>query len=145
MWIVYLVDYALLWRHPLSVGTPAPYDAIARPGGIALMVAGIVLVVWAYAVLGAYWSGSISMREDHRVVTAGPFAYIRHPVYAGFLLGVFGGAIALADPLAFVAAVISVPLMRGRALAEERFLESRLGDEYRAYRRRVRMFVPRLF
>lgn len=142
--VLYVVDYALMWRHPVVVTTPVWYDALVRPLGLALMAAGIVLVAWAYVTMCGYWSGDISRRGDHRVVQEGPFALVRHPVYAGFLLGVFGGALALADPLVGVAAIVSVPLMRGRARAEERFLEEALGDAYREYRRRVPMFVPRI-
>ena len=145
VWVLYLVNYAIVWRHLIVLNTPAWYDAVARPLGIALMLAGIALVAWAYAAMGGYWSGSISVREDHRVVVWGPFAFVRHPVYAGYLLGVSGAAIALADPVAAFAAIVSVPIMAGRARAEERFLEARLGDAYRDYRRRVRMFVPGLF
>jgi protein-S-isoprenylcysteine O-methyltransferase len=145
VWLVYLVDYALAWRHPLALATPDWYGAAVRPLGLLCMAAGLAVVVWAYRVLGAYWSGSISVRRDHRVVESGPFAVVRHPVYAGFLLGVCGAALALADPAVALAAAASVPFVRGRALAEERFLEERLGDAYRDYRRRVRMFVPGLF
>jgi protein-S-isoprenylcysteine O-methyltransferase Ste14 len=145
VWLLYLVDYTLVWRHPVVIDAPAWYDVALRPFGLALMLAGIALVAWAYATMGGYWSASISMRDDHRLVQAGPFALVRHPVYAGFLLGLFGGALALADPLVALAAIASVPIMRGRAFAEERFLETRLGDAYRDYRRRVRMFVPGLF
>ncbi|TMD57059.1 MAG: isoprenylcysteine carboxylmethyltransferase family protein [Chloroflexi bacterium] len=145
IWVLYAVDYAILLRHPLPTLTPSWYDALVRPLGLALMVAGIVVVGWAYATMGGYWSGAISARADHRVIAEGPFAFVRHPVYAAFLLGVIGGALALADPVAAVTALVSIPLMRGRALAEERFLEDRLGDAYRDYRKRVSMFVPGVF
>ena len=145
IWILYLVDYAILLNHPVVVAVPGWYDALVRPFAVALMALGIVVVSWAYATMGGYWSGAISAREDHRVVTSGPFAFARHPVYAAYLLGVAGGALALADPLAAVAAIVSAPIMHGRAAAEERFLEERLGDAYREYRHRVRMFVPGLF
>lgn len=144
IWPLYVVDYVLLWRHPVVLEMPAWYDA-ARVAGLAGMVAGIAVVGWAYAAMGGYWSDTISVREDHRVVSNGPFALVRHPVYAGYLLGVIGGAIALADPVVALAALASVPVIRGRALAEERFLELRLGDAYREYRRRVRMFVPGIY
>jgi len=144
IWLLYVADYALMWWHPLSLTTAGAYDVTVRPLGLAFMLAGIVLVAWAYAALGRYWSGDITLRTDHRVIATGPFAFVRHPVYAGYLLGVFGGALALADPVVAVAALASVPLMRGRALAEERFLEARLGAAYREYRRRVPMFVPRI-
>lgn len=145
VWVLYLVDYALIWTHPFHLVTADWYDAVTRPLGLVAMLAGIVVVLWAYATMGGYWSGDVSVRRDHVVVDTGPFAFVRHPVYAAYLLGVFGAALALADPAVAVAAVISVPVMRGRAMAEERFLEAHLGDAYRDYRRRVRMFPPKLF
>ena len=145
IWVLYAIDYAVLLTHPLVTPTPVWYDMFARPLGLVLMLGGIVVVAWAYATMGEFWSGAISAREDHRVIVAGPFAFVRHPVYAAYLLGVIGGALALADPIAAIAAIVSVPIMRGRAFAEERFLEARLGEAYRDYRRRVRMFVPGVF
>lgn len=134
----------MLFWHPLVVPTPSWYDAVLRPAGLGLILLSGVFVLWAYARLGRYWDASISVLRDHRVVDDGPFAVVRHPVYLGLILFLAGGALLVADPLvAAVTAVVAV-LMLFRARAEERFLEERLGDEYRDYARRVPMLLPRL-
>ncbi len=141
VWLLDLAAFAVLWWHPLPVPLPAWYAAV-RVAGLAAMLMSTALLLWAYASLGRYWDGLISVRDDHRVVEAGPFALVRHPVYLAFILGVAGGAALLADLAGAGAALASAALMYLRARAEERFLEERLGDAYRDYRRRVPMFVP---
>lgn len=135
---------ALVFWHPVTVATPGWYDVLGRPVGLAAMLLSGPLVVWAYRRMGPYWDAAISVREDHRVVAEGPFAFVRHPVYLGLILFVVGGALLLADPAVGLAAAGLGPLLVLRARAEERFLEERLGDEYRDYARRVPMLLPRI-
>lgn len=142
VWILYFAAFGALWWHPFPLPTSPWYDATLRPLGALLMAASTLVLVWAYAAMGRYWDGDISARADHRVVQRGPFALVRHPVYLAFDLGVAGGALALADPAVGLLALASLPLMYGRARAEERFLEEQLGDAYRDYRKRVSMFLP---
>lgn len=132
----------LLAAHLVSLRTPAWYDAAVRPMGLAIQLAALVLVVWAYVRLGRYWDVAISALADHRVVEDGPFAIVRHPVYLGLVAFVLGGALATADPLTALAAFVMTVVVAFRARAEERFLEERLGDDYRAYARRVPMLLP---
>lgn len=142
VWLLYVVAFGVMWSHPFPVPTPPWYDATVRPLGLLLLTASTAVLVWAYAAMGRYWDGDISARADHRVVQRGPFALVRHPVYLSFDLAVVGAALALADPLVGLVAILSLPLMYGRARAEERFLVEQLGDAYRDYRRRVPMFLP---
>lgn len=139
-----VASVALLFGHPAAIATVPWYDALVRPAGLLLMLVAGTFVVWAYVRLGRYWDAAISALPDHRVVQDGPFAVVRHPIYAGLLGFLAGGALLVADPLVAAVALAMVPVLLVRARAEERFLEERLGDEYRDYRRRVPMLLPRL-
>ncbi len=134
----------IVFAHPVVVTTPAWYDASLRPLGFLAMLAAGALVSWAYVRMGRYWDGLISVLPDHRVVDDGPFALVRHPVYLGLILFNGGAALLLADPVVGAVAAATAVVLVFRARAEERFLEERLGEAYRDYRRRVPMFVPRL-
>ena len=58
--------------------------------GMVLTFAGLLLALWARTILGWLWSSSPSVREEHLVVKRGPYLIIRHPIYAGILLMLFG-------------------------------------------------------
>jgi protein-S-isoprenylcysteine O-methyltransferase Ste14 len=78
-----------------------------------------------------------------RLISDGPYRWVRHPFGTGYLLGALAAPIAIDD---FRMAVIAVPLVAMTiyaAVREERvWLASPRGDEYREYRRRTGMFVP---
>lgn len=63
--------------------------------GIAFTWIGIVLAIWARRHLGQYWSGRITLKEDHKLIRTGPYTYFRHPIYSGLDLAAIGGALAL--------------------------------------------------
>src|SRR5262245_3954456 len=80
----------------------------AGQGALAVLVtlAGLVVCIWARAVLGRNWSGSITFKEDHELIERGPYAYVRHPIYSGLLLMGLGSAINSARPQSFLLLVL---------------------------------------
>jgi protein-S-isoprenylcysteine O-methyltransferase Ste14 len=78
-----------------------------------------------------------------RLITDGPFKWVRHPFCAGYLLGAFAGPVGIHDPvmLAVAAPLVAIAIMA--AVREERvWLSGPRADEYAGYRRRTGMFVP---
>src|SRR5271156_1690876 len=109
----------------------------------ALTFGGILFAWWARIHLGRLWSGSITVKEGHRVVDTGPYGLVRHPIYTGLIFAVIATAAAEATAPALAAiALITIGLWL-KARVEERFLAAELGpDDYAAFRRRVPMLVP---
>ena len=109
--------------------------------GAALCAFGFALAFWARAYLGRNWGMPMSRKEDPELVTRGPYAFVRHPIYAGMFLALLGSAIG-------VTIVWSVPLILGgiyfvyAARREERLLVEQFPDQYPAYQRRTKMLVP---
>lgn len=103
--------------------------------GVALVLVGNVLDVWAYVVLRRSFSVVPEARE---LVTRGPYGFIRHPVYAGKLLSQAGiwlfYAVFHGGWVVFYAAFVAVMLYRSRA--EEQVLEDAFGDDYRRFKAR---------
>ncbi len=119
--------------------TPAPIGWVL----FALVLVGLVFTWAARLHLGPLWSNTSAPTEDHRIVESGPYAIVRHPVFAGLLLAALataaerGRAEAVAGALTLIAAVAL------RAKLEESFLRRDLSDEaYTAYRARVPMLIP---
>lgn len=75
----------------------------------------------------------------------GIYARVRHPRYLGAMCALFGLALLAGSRNLLIAAAASVPLFCLMTGLEERELETRFGDEYRSYRRRVPRFLPRLW
>src|SRR5262249_43201907 len=112
-------------------------------GMAAVTLAGFLFAWWARIHLGALWSGSVTRKEDHRIVDTGPYGLVRHPIYTGLLAAAFAMAVVKATPIGFAGAVLMTLGYWLKAKVEEGFLRSELGAEgYDAYRKRVPMLIP---
>jgi protein-S-isoprenylcysteine O-methyltransferase Ste14 len=65
--------------------------------GPAVTVGSLLFAVWAGQHLGRNWSSSVTIKKGHEVITTGPYALVRQPIYTGILTGFFGTAIALSQ------------------------------------------------
>ena len=111
--------------------------------GVALMVAGIALRVWANRVLGAYYTRTLRIQSGQRVVRAGPYRLIRHPGYAGALLMWLGAVLATRNWITLLVVGVSVTAVYlYRIATEERMLASALGGDYRAYMADTKRVIP---
>jgi len=111
----------------------------------ALTLPGFLFAWWARLHLGRLWSGAITRKEGHRLVDTGPYALVRHPIYAGLIAAALVTSAAEATPAALLGAVLIVFGLGFKAALEEHFLRRELGSAlYDAYRLRVPMLVPRL-
>ena len=102
------------------------------------------LVIEAVRILGKQWSFQARLIEGHRLVVAGPYSYMRHPIYTGML------GMLVATGLAFSvwwALALALPIYAAgtaiRVRAEERLLHDAFGDDFEAYRRYVPAVLPR--
>lgn len=109
---------------------------------IALQLAGIAFAWWARIAMGRLWSGNIARKEGHRVIDNGPFALVRHPIYAGIIMSSLAVAVIDGTALAPVGVALIALGFGLKAKVEERFLEAALPG-YADYRRRVPMLLPR--
>jgi protein-S-isoprenylcysteine O-methyltransferase Ste14 len=99
--------------------------------------------VWAAGFVGRAARGARPVGET--LVTAGPYAYVRNPMYLGTALGLlaFAGMSGLWYAVVVVAAVAGV-VYAGAVISEEAFLAGSFGEEYRLYRQAVPRLLPRL-
>jgi protein-S-isoprenylcysteine O-methyltransferase Ste14 len=110
--------------------------------GLLVETGGFVLAVWARRHPGLYWSGSIQLKDSHRVVGSGPYAWVRHPIYAGVLLAMLGTAIVGGTIQGLIAAPLMLVAYLRKIGLEERLLLRSLGGDYAAYRKEVRALIP---
>ena len=104
---------------------------------------GVILAFSARAAIGRNWAPPATRRTDTELVTTGPYAFVRHPIYGGILLMMIGTAIGLIPTWWLVAAAAGIYFLYS-ARAEERFMTERFPDSYPAYRARTKMLLPLL-
>ncbi|MES1189638.1 MAG: isoprenylcysteine carboxylmethyltransferase family protein [Steroidobacter sp.] len=113
--------------------------------GILFTLAGLGFSVWARLELGRNWSGTVTVKHDHELVTTGPYRVVRHPIYTGMLLAFIGVAIANAEWRGIVALVLAFIALLKKFKTEERFMREQFGDVYVDYSRRVSAIIPFVF
>jgi protein-S-isoprenylcysteine O-methyltransferase Ste14 len=132
--VVFLADFAIpAFDHRFGWSLVPAY---AAAGGDLMMVLGFNLV-FAVFKANSYTSGIIEVAENQKVVSTGPYAVVRHPMYVGGLIMLFGIPLALGS---WWGMLINVPMTAAilwRLLDEERFLAVNLPG-YAAYRQAVR-------
>jgi protein-S-isoprenylcysteine O-methyltransferase Ste14 len=112
--------------------------------GAALTVAGLLFAVWAREHLGRNWSRSVTIKEGHELITTGPYAVVRHPIYTGSLAGFLGMAIAIAQVRGFVAFLLMFFVFWFKLRMEEQFMRSQFGETYASYAQKTAALLPYL-
>jgi protein-S-isoprenylcysteine O-methyltransferase Ste14 len=139
--IAFLVLYAIRpgWLGFLSV----PFPGWLRWIGVVLGCAGFVLYAWAQATLGKAWSPHLQMRDEHQLVTSGPYARMRHPIYLAYL--VFMGGIALLTANWFFIAlfIVSIVVLALRIPKEEQMMIETFGEQYKTYIQKTGGLFPK--
>ncbi len=113
--------------------------------GAAVMVAGVLFAVWARQHLGRNWSSSVTIKERHELITTGPYAVVRHPIYTGILAGLLGTAIALSQVRGFIAVALIFLMYWVKLRIEEQWMRSQFGETYATYVHQTAALVPYLF
>jgi protein-S-isoprenylcysteine O-methyltransferase Ste14 len=110
--------------------------------GVVLTALGLAFAIWARIHLGRYWSGTITLKVDHRLIRSGPYAWVRHPIYSGLLLAMLGSALCAATLLSFIAVPLTLMTFWLKIGREERWLGTAFGDEYHRYKNEVPSLIP---
>lgn len=119
-----------------------PPTAVWTPLGLAVQCAFFALAVWARRHLGRNWSGAISIKVDHRLITSGPYRLVRHPIYTA-MLGMFAGTVIVSGQWHALLGLVLISAAYWRKIRlEEPPLQEAFGDAWVAYRARTRALIP---
>lgn len=105
--------------------------------------AGTLFLLWSQGAMGTSWRIGVDDREVTGLVTGGPFAWVRNPIFSGMLFSAAGFVLLLPNRVAVAAyAMLVVAIELQVRFVEEPYLERVHGETYRRYRARVGRFFP---
>jgi protein-S-isoprenylcysteine O-methyltransferase Ste14 len=127
----------------------SPIDALDRRGlhatGIALAVTGTVATLLAQFAMGDSWRIGVDPQERTALVTSGPFALVRNPIFAAMLPTALGLVLMVPSAIAILGLVVLIASLEVQVrIVEEPYLRSVHGQRYADYARRVGRFLPGL-
>ena len=148
-----MCGYFLVFFQPPGQPFLPPVAALSGLLGVAfagvtigIAAASIWLIAAAVRTLGKQWAVQARLVEDHKLITAGPYAYIRNPIYTGMLGMLIATGLALEHCIALMVAIILFAAgMLIRIRTEEKLLRSAFGEQFEEYAKRVPAVIPGIY
>ncbi len=138
--IAFVAPYMLRWAAIVLPAAPVFWMAIA------LIWGGMAIRLWAVLTLGKFFRTSVRILDEHRLVTAGPYRFLRHPAYTGTLITGLGIGLAMGNWVSVAGAMLCLFAGYGtRILVEEKALRTRFGAEFEAHKQRTWAVIPLLW
>jgi protein-S-isoprenylcysteine O-methyltransferase Ste14 len=146
-WLPLLIAVLLLgpgdwFGHSLLREQFVPHTTLVYSIGLGFAVCGALLAISSRVMLGRNWSATVQLKQDHELITTGPYRLVRHPIYTGLLLLFLGNAVMVGDWRGLLAvAIVFVSFWRKLRL-EEAWLTQHFGEPYRLYQGRTNALIP---
>lgn len=146
-WLPLLIAALLLgsgdwFGHSLLREQFVPHTMLVYSIGLGLAIFGALLAIVSRVLLGRNWSATVQLKQDHDLITGGPYRLVRHPIYTGLLLLFLGNAVMVGDWRGLLAvAIVFVSFWRKLRL-EEAWLTQHFGEPYRLYQARTKALIP---
>lgn len=146
VWIAHPIHYAL--SRPTPPGPfwpfwPLFYHPVVAWTAVSVAAAAFAATLVCWKRMGKSWRMGITPGEKTQLIVTGPYAYVRHPIYALSSLLMLCTLAILPSPVMLAAGVIHLALLQWEAHREERYLLGVHGDVYGTYRASVGRFIPR--
>ena len=151
--VLQMCGYFLVWFQP-------PWQPFLPPVTLLSGIPGIVFSVFTVAIaagsgwlietairtLGRQWALRARLVEGHKLITVGPYAYVRNPIYTGMFGMLVATGLAMEHWIALIAAMILFPVGTViRVRSEEKLLRSEFGEDFEEYAKRVPAVLPGIF
>lgn len=137
----YLIFRGYRLPYPFNARVIPASDTVLLAAAI-LCICGVGFCVWARAVLGRNWSGTVTLKENHELIVRGPYRLVRHPIYTGLLAMLIATVIQKGRIAAMIGLVIIFASLWIKLISEEEVMGKQFPDQYAAYRQRVKRIIP---
>ncbi len=151
--LLQMLGYSTVWffsrqrsgLHPL-VDMLRPLEIALAAFTVAIAVASVWLVMSAVRALGKQWAIAARLVEDHKLITHGPYHWVRNPIYTGMFGMLLATGLAVSHWIALPPAVVLFALGTViRVRSEEKLLQEAFGEEFEAYTQRVPAVLPGIY
>jgi protein-S-isoprenylcysteine O-methyltransferase Ste14 len=113
--------------------------------GTGVTFIGLLFAVWARVFLGRNWSGIVTIKQGHRLITGGPYRLVRNPIYTGLLIAALGTALTAGSGDAFLGSLLLLLGFQIRIHREESMLRGEFGKEFDRYKAAIPALIPFLY
>jgi protein-S-isoprenylcysteine O-methyltransferase Ste14 len=137
--ILYLLN--LSWFAWLQI---PDYPEIVRWIGALLALVSVPFLWWIHKTLDRQYSACLEIKESHLLITEGPYARVRHPMYTVLSMFSFGVSLVTANTLMISFSILVIILFPFVARKEEKMLLETFGESYSEYMKRTGRFLPRI-
>ena len=127
--------------YPLSLRV-IPVHRGVELAGVILCLAGLVFSFWARFTIGRNWSGNITLKKEHKLVQHGPYRWVRHPIYTGLILMLFGTVLVLGRVAGLISLALALVSFWIKLQDEETLMLQHFPNQYPAYQQRVKCLIP---
>jgi protein-S-isoprenylcysteine O-methyltransferase Ste14 len=145
-WLIVAGMVAVFYVPPLEyLLLPAflPHTDLMEVIGLLIIFSGSFLFISARRALGKHYSGHVSVYEGQQLVQHGPYRFVRHPAYAGYILIALGLAVGYSSLVGLVAIpLVLLPAVLYRLGVEDRLLAEHFGVQFEEYAARVERLIP---
>lgn len=145
-----LLGLAIVPGFYAATGKPEAADYPAHAWAVCVGALIFAAAMWVFRrthkELGRNWSISLEIRDKHELISRGPYALVRHPMYTSFLLMGVGQAFLLSNWVAGLAGLVGFAVLFFlRVDKEERMMMEIFGSQYRDYMARTKRIIPYLY
>ena len=124
---------------------PLAHNPLIAWLSLALLAIGLLVTLVCWERMGKSWRMGINPQEKTQLIVSGPYAWIRHPIYAIQSLMLVASMALLPSPLMLISCALMIIFLQWEARREEKYLLIHHGDGYRDYCRQTGGFLPRSF
>jgi protein-S-isoprenylcysteine O-methyltransferase Ste14 len=137
----YLVFRGYRFGPPFNIRFIPETEAVLVAAAI-LCLCGLGLCLWARAVLGRNWSGTVTLKEDHELIVRGPYRLVRHPIYTGLLAMLIATALEHGHIAGVIGLIFAFASFWIKSNYEEEVMRKQFPDRYATYRGQVKRIIP---
>lgn len=119
-----------------------PETGVILVAAAVLCLCGLGFCLWARAILGRNWSGTVTLKENHELIVRGPYRLVRHPIYTGLLAMLIATWMEQGYIAGLIGLVLAFASFWIKSNDEEEVMRKQFPDQYAAYRERVKRIIP---
>jgi protein-S-isoprenylcysteine O-methyltransferase Ste14 len=113
--------------------------------GLILSFSGFIIMNWSVMVLGRQFSVDVTIQEDHKLVTNGPYKYIRHPRYSGIVVFFSGISLIFLSWISLAIVLLLIFVLLWRISDEEKLMQQEFGKGWEKYKKRTFSLIPFIY